>query len=262
MYPELAQNTAIVTGGGRGIGRAILRTLAKVGVRVAVVDIYLELAEQTAQELQSEGHLALPLHVDVSQSEAVEQMVRQTLERFGGIDILVNCAGITSNCAVVELSEAEWDKVIAVNLKGTFLCCQRVAREMIRQRSGRIINIASTAGQFGAPGQAAYAASKAGIVGLTKVLAVELGPYGINVNAVCPGNVNTEMLQQTFAGRAELMGTTAERIVEGITAKTPLRRLAEPEDVADAVVFLASSGARYITGQAIAICGGRTTQLS
>jgi len=263
MNTELAVQTALVTGGGGGIGRAVVRALAKAGVRVVVVDICRELAQQVAQELEEEGQVALPLSVDVSHSRAVEEMVRQTLERFGAIDVLVNCAGIMSNCTVVELSEAEWDKVIAVNLKGTFLCCQRVAREMMGQKSGRIINIASTAGQFGgAPGQAAYAASKIGVVGLTKVLAVELGPYGITANAVCPANVNTEMLQRAFADRAKLTGTTAESIVERIAAVTPLRRLAEPEDIADVVVFLASRGARYITGQAIAVCGGRTTQVS
>ena len=263
MCSEFLETTALVTGGGRGIGRAVVHALAKAGACVAVADIRCDLAEQVAQELEGEGHVALPLGVDVSHGKAVDEMVRQTLERFGRIDVLVNCAGVTSNCTVLDLSEAEWDKVITVNLKGTFLCCQRVAREMVRQRSGRIINIASTAGQFGgAPGQAAYAASKIGVVGLTKVLAVELGPYGITANAVCPANVNTEMLQRTFATRAELTGTTAESIIERITAHTPLRRLAEPEDIADVIVFLASRGARYITGQAIAVCGGRTTQVS
>ncbi len=184
------------------------------------------------------------------------------MSKFGHIDILVNNAGVVSNAPVLELSEEEWDRNIAVNLKGVFLCSQRVGRVMAAQRSGRIINISSLSGKVGAPGQAAYCASKHGVIGLTYVLAIDLAPYGINVNAICPGMNETEMAQSVMAQRAAARGQSVEEVRQGILAKTPLGRFGRPEDIAQVVLFFASPMSAYVTGQAIDVDGGRRANLS
>jgi NAD(P)-dependent dehydrogenase (short-subunit alcohol dehydrogenase family) len=258
----LSDHVAIVTGGARGIGKGIAMALGDAGARVIIADVDALAAKATAAELETQGHEALGLAVDVSQRHLVERMTETAINRWGQIDILVANAGINDNTPVLELTDEVWHKVLSVNLTGVLLCGQIVGRHMFERGYGRIINISSAAAQFGAPNLAAYAASKAGIVGLTRVMAVEWGPHGVTVNAVCPGNIDTEMLQTVFERRAPLEGLAADDIAARITAKTPAGRLGTPADVAVMVVFLASPSAAYVTGQAINVCGGRTTSLS
>ena len=239
---------AIVTGAARGIGKAIALALAGAGANVALADIDGEAVEKTAQEVGRLGRVALPMVVDVAMRDDVAHMVDATVERFGRLDILVNDAAIVSNVPVLELSEEAWNRVVAVNLTGVFLCCKKAAEVMIEQGSGRLINISSVAGHFGAPGQAAYCATKHGVIGLTKVLAIDLGQYGITANAVCPGNTDTEMVRAVFEARAAARNQTVEQVRSEIVAKTPMRRLGLPEDVAQMVVFLSSPGCRVRHG--------------
>ncbi len=258
----LENQTAIVTGAGRGIGKAIAWALAREGADVTLVDIDAESAAQAAGEIQATELSAIAHAADITQCDQVARLVESTVARAGRVDILVNNAGLVSNTPVLELAEAEWDRVLAVNLKGVFLCAQQAGAVMAKQRSGRIINISSLAGKVGAPGQAAYCASKHGVLGLTKVLAIDLAPYGVNVNAICPGNTETEMMRYVFTRRAASRGQTFDELAQGILAKTPLGRFGRPEDVAQVAVFLASPAAAYITGQAIDVDGGRSINLS
>lgn len=258
----LQDRIAIVTGAARGIGKSIALALAGEGAHVVVADINSEGVANTARELTALGRVALPVVMDVAKSEDVARMVEAAVQRFGRIDILVNDAAVVNNVPVLELTEATWNRILAINLTGVFLCCQKTAEVMIPQQSGRLINISSLAGHFGAPGMAAYTASKHGVIGLTKVLAIELGQYGITANAVCPGNTDTEMVRAVFEARAAARNQTTEQVRSEITAKTPMRRFGLPEDVAQMVVFLSSPAAAYVTGQAINVCGGRSINLS
>jgi NAD(P)-dependent dehydrogenase (short-subunit alcohol dehydrogenase family) len=228
----LRGKTALVTGAARGIGKAIVAALAREGAMVVAVDLQAEAVEQTAKELQDAGLAAQAAVADVTQCQSVDRLVQETVARTGRIDILVNNAGVVSNTPVLDLPEEEWDRTLAVNLKGVFVCSQIVGRAMSKQRSGRIVNIASLAGKVGAPGQAAYCASKHGVLGLTKVLAIDLAPVGINVNAICPGNTETEMMRHVFTKRAESRGQTFDELAQGILAKTPLGRFGQPDDIA------------------------------
>jgi len=259
---SLEHQTAIVTGAGRGIGKAIARALARDGANVIVVDLNAESSAQTAEELLADGLSAVPYTTDIAQSDQVAQLVETAVARFGRVDILVNNAGLISNTPVLELPEAEWDRVLEVNLKGVFLCSQQCAAIMAKHGAGRIVNISSLSGKVGAPGQAAYCASKHGVLGLTKVLAIDLAPCGITVNAICPGNTETEMMRYALARRAAGRGQTYDELTAGILAKTPLGRFGQPEDVAQVVLFLVSPGAAYITGQSIDVDGGRSINLS
>jgi NAD(P)-dependent dehydrogenase (short-subunit alcohol dehydrogenase family) len=229
---------------------------------VVIADVDAATADETAGVLRAVGYSALGMAVDVSQRTAVETMAVHVLKHWRQIDILVNNAGINDNTPAIELSDGAWDKVLAVNLTGVFLCSQVIGRHMVERGEGRIINMSSSAAHFGAPNLAAYAASKAGILGLTRVLAVEWGPFGVTVNAVCPGNIETEMLREVYEQRGALEGVSANDIVARIASKTPARRLGSPVDVAALVVFLASAAASFITGQALSVCGGRTVNLS
>jgi len=258
----LENQTAIVTGAGRGIGKAIARALASDGASVTIVDVNTESAAQAAEELRAAGLNVVAHAADITQSDQVARLMESTTARAGRVDILVNNAGLVSNTPVLELAEAEWDRVLAVNLKGVFLCAQQAGAIMAKQRSGRIINISSLAGKVGAPGQAAYCASKHGVLGLTKVLAIDLAPYGVTVNAICPGNTETEMMRYVFTRRAASRGQTFDELAQGILAKTPLGRFGRPEDVAQVAVFLASPAAAYVTGQSIDVDGGRSINLS
>ncbi len=258
----LTDQTAIVTGAARGIGKGIALTLAQAGAHVVVADINAEAATRVAREITVQGLSALAVPVDVTQAEQVDRLVESALAAFGQVDVLVNNAGVVSNAPVLDLSEDEWDRTIAVNLKGAFLCSKRAAKAMAARRSGRIINIASLSAKVGAPGQAAYCASKHGVIGLTLVMAIDLAPYGINVNAICPGMNETEMMQQVVAERALSRGQTVEEVRQGILVKTPLGRFGRPEDVAQVVLFFASPAAAYVTGQAIDVDGGRRANLS
>jgi 3-oxoacyl-[acyl-carrier protein] reductase len=237
---------AVVTGGARGIGRAISETLAKRGADIVIGDIQLELAEATARELATAtGRKVIACQVNVASLESANALVASTLEAFGRLDILVNNAGVTRDKLVMRMEEADWDLVLDVNLKGTFNCSKAAFRPMMKQRSGRIVNISSVSGQAGQVGQANYSASKAGVIGLTKALAREFATRNITVNAVAPGFVPTAL---TVDLPAELK--------ESMLKLTPLGRMGTPEEIAYAVAFLASDEASYITGQVLAVDGG------
>lgn len=241
---ELSNKVAVVTGSGRGIGRAIALKLAEVGASVVVNDID-ESADRVADEIRAMNRQSLAIVADVSSAEDVTRLVETTIATLGRLDILVNNAGITRDQLVVRLSEADWDRVLAVNLKGVFLCTAAGLRHMIKQRWGRIISITSIVGVVGNPGQANYASAKAGIIGFTRTIAKEVASRGITVNAVAPGFIDTEMTQRIDEKRRkELIGCI------------PLGYFGTPRDVAEAVAFLASEEARYITGQVLNVDGG------
>ena len=242
----LDRRVALVTGGSRGIGRAIALALADEGATVVIN--YLrspQAAEETAVAIAGKGREALIVQADVAVAADVERLLATIGERFGRLDVLVNNAGITKDNLLLRLKEEDWDQVLDTNLKGVFLCTKAAAKVMVRQREGAIINVASIAGLTGNAGQANYSAAKAGIVGFTKAAARELASRHVTVNAVAPGFINTDMT----AGLSEAV--RAEW-----AARVPLGRFGEPEDVANAVVFLASPRARYITGQTIVVDGG------
>ena len=237
---------AIVTGAGRGIGEAIARRLARDGARVACVSRTEVNASKTADAINSASpEAALPYAVDVADRKAVAALCERILADFGRVDILVNNAGLTRDGLAMRMSEEDWDLVLDTNLKGSFNFIQGVMRPMVRQRSGRIINITSVAGLAGNAGQANYSASKAGLVGLTKSLALELASRSITVNAVAPGFITTDMT-----------GGLPENVKAAILQKIPLGRFGDPDDIACAVAFLAGPEGRYITGQVLTVDGG------
>jgi len=242
---RLKDKVALITGGARGIGKAIALTFAKEGADIVVADVNLELAQQTASEIEGLGRKALALAMDVTDYQKVEEAVNKILDKFTKVDILVNNAGITKDNLVLRMSQAEWDAVINVNLKGTFNCIKAVARPMVKQRSGRIISIASIIGLMGNWGQANYAASKAGIIALTKTVAKELATRNINANAVAPGFIQTEMTAKL-----------SEDLKNKMLAAIPKGTLGTPQDVANVCLFLASEDSSYITGQTITVDGG------
>ncbi|KIL50437.1 3-ketoacyl-ACP reductase [Jeotgalibacillus alimentarius] len=243
---KLDGKTAIVTGASRGIGRSIAIELAKNGANVVVnYSGNEEKAKETAQEVESAGSKALVFKADVSNADDVQAMLKETISEFGSIDILVNNAGITKDNLLMRMKEDEWDQVMDINLKSVFLTTKAAARPMMKQRKGKIINVSSIVGVMGNAGQANYVASKAGVIGLTKTSAKELAARGINVNAVAPGFIETDMT-----------GELAPDIQEAMKQMIPLDRFGKPEDIAKAVVFLASDDADYITGQTIHIDGG------
>jgi len=237
--------TAIVTGGGRGIGKAISIALAKKGVNVVVVGTNIDIASQTAQELSGLGVKSIAVKADVSQTDDVKNIFEKTLSEFGRVEILVNNAGITRDSLLIRMKDEDWDSVLNVNLKGTFLCTREAVKIMIKQKYGRIINISSIVAFMGNPGQANYSASKAGIVGLTKTVAREYANRGITVNAIAPGFITTAMTE-----------TIPENIKNDMLKVIPMNRFGTTDDIAHGVVFLASPDAGYITGQLLHINGG------
>jgi len=244
---EFSGQTAIVTGAARGFGRAITRRLARDGARVVVADINLPGAEETAALVRKDGAEALAVQTDVASAASVENLVKAALAHFGNrVDILVNNAAIWTLVPTEELSEADWDRMVNVNMKGVFLCCRAVIPVMKRQRRGHIVNIASIAARNGGTFAGIhYVASKGGVLAMTKKLAKEFGQYGIVVNGVNPGSSQTEM-----------MVGWPDEILQGITKNTPLGRMAQPEDIADTVAFLASEAARFVHGETVEVNGG------
>ncbi len=236
---------AVVTGAAQGIGKTITLLLAEKGASLVLCDINLEAAEETAREIEERGGKCLALKSDVSNFQDAEKIIKQAVERFGSIDILINNAGITKDNVLLRMKEEQWDQVMAVNLKGTFNFTKASIKVMLRKRSGRIVNIASITGMMGNAGQANYSASKAGVIGFTKAVAREYADRGITVNAVAPGFIATAMTD-----------AIPEKEKEELIKQIPMKKLGTPEDVANAVYFLASDEARYITGHVIGVNGG------
>jgi len=241
----LENKVALVTGAGRGIGRSIALSLAKEGAAVAVCDVQEETIKNVVQEIKEAGGQAAGFVVDVSDSQAVNNCVDKVLDSLKKIDILVNNAGITKDALLVRMKDEDWNAVIKVNLTGTYNFIRAAAKHMMRQRSGRIVNIASTVGLTGNVGQINYSASKAGVIGVTKTSARELATRGINVNAIAPGFIKTKMTEK-------LPDEVKERIFKNV----PMGRFGLPDEIAGVVLFLASPLSSYITGQVISVCGG------
>ena len=242
---DIKGQVAVVTGGARGIGKAIAETFAEKGVNLVIADISLEQAKETAAELEKLGVKAMPVKLDVSKSDEVIKTFEDISKNFGKIDILVNNAGVTRDGLIMRMKEEDWDMVININLKSVFLCSKEAIKIMVKQKYGRIVNIASVVAFMGNPGQANYSASKAGIVGLTKTIAKEYASRGITANAVAPGFITTAMTD-----------ALPENVKEEMKKAIPLGRFGTIEDVASAVVFLATPDSGYITGQVIHVNGG------
>jgi 3-oxoacyl-[acyl-carrier protein] reductase len=242
---DLENQIAVVTGAGRGIGRAIALKLAAHGADIVAVDLRTEFVQETVAEAMKLGRKAWAVAANVAEAASVEAAVAQILKEAGRVDILVNNAGITKDGLLMRMSEADWDAVLDINLKGTFLFTRELSRAFLKQRSGRIVNIASVIGLIGNAGQCNYAASKAGVIGLTKSCAREFASRGVTVNAIAPGFIQTAMTDKLSAEQKE-----------SITRQIPLASLGQPEDVAAAVMFFASPAARYVTGQVLAVDGG------
>lgn len=248
---DLKNKVALITGARRGIGRGIALKMAEVGAKVVIADINEEECRKVVDEIKEIGGEALAIKLDVTKKSEVENAISQTVETFGRLDILVNNAGICAPIKpLIELTEEEWDRLIDINLKGYFLCAQAAVKEMVKNKWGRIINIASVAsgGQgFGSPNISHYVASKGGVIGLTESWAVEFASMGINVNAICPGLIETPMVDPFLAD---------PQTKQGFLSRIPKRRLGKPEDIGVTAVFLASEEADYVTGAALVVDGG------
>jgi 3-oxoacyl-[acyl-carrier protein] reductase len=242
---RLQGKVAIITGSARGIGKATAIKFASEGARVVIADIVLDQVNQAVEELKSMGYDAIGIKVDVTNRQDVENMINTTMESFGKLDCLVNNAGITADSTLLKMTEEEWDKVININLKGVFNCGQAAAKAMANQGFGVILNASSVVGVYGNFGQTNYAATKWGVIGMTKTWAKELGKKGVRVNAVAPGFISTPMVQKM-----------PEKVLEMMKDKAVLKSLGSPEDVANAYAFLASDEARFITGTVLNVDGG------
>jgi len=243
MYEDY--KNAIVTGAARGIGKGIAEGLAKAGLNVVVSDIMADEAEKVAESLKGFGIQSFAVRTDVSDLSSVQELISKTVETFGSVDYLINNAGVTRDNLSIRMSEDQWDLVLDINLKGTFLCSQAAAREMMKKRFGRIVNISSVSGILGTAGQANYASSKAGVIALTKSFARELGGRNITANAIAPGFIITEMTDQL-----------SDEVKNAYLSQIPLKRGGTPEDITEVVKFLISPSASYITGTTINVSGG------
>jgi 3-oxoacyl-[acyl-carrier protein] reductase len=242
---QLENQIAVVTGAGRGIGRAIALKFAAQGADIAAVDLKTDFVQETVEEVRKLGRKAWAVAANVSEAASVEAAAEQIFKEAGHVDILVNNAGITKDGLLMRMSEADWDAVLDINLKGTFLFTKAFSRAFVKQRSGRIVNIASVIGLIGNAGQCNYAASKAGVIGFTKSVARELASRGVTANAIAPGFIETKM--------TEALGPEARA---ALLKQIPLASLGQPGDVAEAALFFASPAARYVTGQVLAVDGG------
>lgn len=242
---RLKDKVALITGAGRGIGEATALKFAKEGAKVVVCDIQLESAEQTAQKIKELGGEAVAVKVDVTKRDEVDGLIQKAIDEFGRLDILVNNAGITADAKFLKMAEEDFDKVVAVNLKGVYLCGQAAAKVMVEQGNGVILNASSVVGLYGNFGQTNYAATKFGVIGMTKTWAKELSPKGVRVNAVAPGFILTPMTEKM-----------PEKVLNMMKDKAPIKRLGTPEDVANAYAFLASDEASFITGAVLSVDGG------
>jgi 3-oxoacyl-[acyl-carrier protein] reductase len=247
----LHERVALVTGAGRGIGAAEAVRLAQAGAKVAVLDLSEDHCWDTVQRVQDVGADAIAVGCDVARPDQVTRAITQVVEHFGRLDILVNNAGILRDNLLFRMSDDEWDAVIATHLKGSFLCAREAQKYMVKQRYGKIV-MTSSISALGNRGQANYAAAKAGLQGLTRTMAIELGPFNINVNAVAPGWIETDMLIQAAQG----LGTSMDVLREQLAKEIPLRRLGQPQDIANVVAFLVSDEASYINGETIYVAGG------
>lgn len=244
---DLTGQVAIVTGAARGLGRAIALSLAGAGAKVACVDVNEEPLAETVAAIEAAAAAAQAIACDVTDGHRVAEVVQEVTRKWGGLHVLVNNAGITRDNLILRMNDDQWDAVIGINLRGTFLFTRAAARPMIKGRRGRIINLASVSGLMGNPGQANYAASKAGVIGLTRTVARELAGRNITVNAIAPGFIATEMTAKL-----------GEEVLAEVLPRIPLGRLGDPQDVADAVLYLASEAAGFITGHVLTIDGGLT----
>jgi NAD(P)-dependent dehydrogenase (short-subunit alcohol dehydrogenase family) len=247
---------AVITGAARGIGTACAVRFAQEGAHVVCLDLLVEENEAVAAECVELGAESLALTCNVTEPESVASCVKTVLERWGRVDTLITSAGIYTGSPLPEVSLEQWQRLIDINLTGVFLCNQAVAPAMMEQHSGSIINISSMAGKTSWPSTAEYSASKTGVIGLTRSVAMELAPYGVTVNAVCPGNTLTEMVRKVAERQGEQLGMTGEEWLEMRANDCPMNRLAEPWEIAGVCAFLASQDSRYITGQALEVDGG------
>jgi len=256
----LQNQVVLVTGAGAGIGQAIALAMAQDGATLAVADIDLAAAQRTADKAAGNIGRTLAVQADCGDVASIDAMVTRTVAELGRLDVIVNNAGVTRAAYIMDLTEADWDRIHRVNAKGVFFCLQRAAREMIKQGGGRIINMASIAGRgYAGTSNAAYAASKGAVISLTKTAAQQLGRHNINVNAICPGVTVTDLFNRMITDRAKATGKTVEQMRTEAERPIPIRRANTPEDIAAMAVFLASPGARNITGQAYNVDGGLVT---
>jgi NAD(P)-dependent dehydrogenase (short-subunit alcohol dehydrogenase family) len=247
---KVQNKVAIITGARRGMGKAHALTLAQAGAKVVVSDLVLEECEEVVREIEKNGGKGFAIKCDISKKKEVDEMVQKTIDQFGRVDILVNNAGIAEAKPFLDLKEEDWDRTIDINLKGYFLCTQACAKEMVKQKSGTIINIASIAmGQVGAGflNLAHYCASKGGIVAMAEALASELAPYNIRINTIAPGAIDTPMARDT---------KNNDQAMESVLSRIPMKRMGQAQEIADAVLFLASDKSSYINGEVIVVDGG------
>jgi len=257
MNMNLEGKVALITGAAKGIGNGIALKLASEGANIVAADVLIKEAERVARQLVEMGTRSMALKLDVTSKKEIENVLTQIMDQYGKIDILVTCAGVEQiPCSAIEIDEKEWDKVLNINLKGTLYCCQVVGREMMKQKYGKIITISSLNGKTGVPYTVAYNISKFGVIGLTKTLANELAPYNINVNSICPGLTDTELLARVWERRASILGVSREEVYRSAINNIPLKRLGIPNDLGNIAVFLASDHSNYITGELIHVTGG------